>query len=1258
MRSTLFPHRGRPVGAVMLAAVWALTAGGGRAAEPPPADDKAKPMETMKVEIHRLENDALLKQAAAILAKAFQDYLAAARALATAEVLLAEAAAKADGPPGTKPPAPRPPESEGKGPTAEDKAQAAVDAARGRHEAARHKLQLVQARKGLLDRVSAALDAGRSAAVAFQGALDDLKPYAIEIGLRAKDGSMAADKVAPELTANLLAEKRKDLADDEVKRQQKAADARKHQAAVAAQLEAANKAVLAAEAEVAQAGKALAQEQKRREMEKAHAGKRPDVLLADLARLVEEGDGLKGTYEVALSRFNAQAAEAARLRTALAALRQPDVKVPQITRAEDVEVAARSIQELIAFCTARTKGGEELRAALALLARRGGEFEADAAVSSEHLFNMNVVAGLLGKAGVEESKLPEGGRPKRVAEAADRQARSAAAVQATTEKVKAELAALEKQLAEGRQAGEAAAKQLANLKQSRAATTAALKWEEQLKGMPAAQVAAAFTSTRKDLAAKLDKLASDEAAYRKASATVVETRARLDGLKDPFLRQAEEQGQAERLKIAGELRKEAGLDRAAADTSPAAPSPPGDPKKPESEKKAEPEKKPEPDRRTELEKTTDSLAALQQLLAARARVLDEREEKTRELLAALGELGKAAEECNRTLAEARQLALRLTATASDLKKRVGKGELAGDKVPDGVTDALRVEARAKLEADAAGVLTTLAQVEEERAALRRPEPDADAFRAATGDLLALVGQRLDLLADLKKLTADYRREKKERPETEVKRLDQLAADRRSDDDTAGDRLLALDSSKEATALEELLEAYYQELTEIADRDDNLKKQRDAVAQLVELTRKETAAVARALPLLGKQAARFQAAQEEELVLARARLRPEQADELLAAYQTKTGRLLPRPVPVGDKEKAEKVAEMAEALFKRLTQREAARHWDAVLSARLAPAGIKAEAAVYQDELARVNATAGANARRAAALTGAEPPEPAKAVEADTARAPVVGGEIGKTRQELTQVRVEGVKAIGIKLAAILLAAFLLPRVLMWFARRLIGGDDSGLVQSALGAFVKAAVWVTALALVLSVLGFDVTAILAGLGIGGLAIGLAAQPMIADVIAALVIFAERKFKLGDVIKLGDGEPAKVIGLSWRSTQLRNADGLIVNTPNRMVTEQSVQNMTRSGQTYDSLDVTVTTEREVSQVLEVIREALAECEYLTGEHGEAVREFTQKGDTKVVKYRFWWFVGDYEGRNRTRDEVFGRISGGLAGEDLKGTEVTLA
>src|SRR5262249_56695359 len=111
------------------------------------------------------------------------------------------------------------------------------------------------------------------------------------------------------------------------------------------------------------------------------------------------------------------------------------------------------------------------------------------------------------------------------------------------------------------------------------------------------------------------------------------------------------------------------------------------------------------------------------------------------------------------------------------------------------------------------------------------------------------------------------------------------------------------------------------------------------------------------------------------------------------------------------------------------------------------------------------------------------------------------------RDELTRVRTQGVKWIALKIGIILLVAFLLPRVLMWLIKRAMGvsrGDDSSLVLSALSAILKVAVWVTAIAMILSTLGFNVTAIIAGLGIGGLALGLAGQSMRADVIRPIVI----------------------------------------------------------------------------------------------------------------------------------------------------------
>jgi small-conductance mechanosensitive channel len=179
-----------------------------------------------------------------------------------------------------------------------------------------------------------------------------------------------------------------------------------------------------------------------------------------------------------------------------------------------------------------------------------------------------------------------------------------------------------------------------------------------------------------------------------------------------------------------------------------------------------------------------------------------------------------------------------------------------------------------------------------------------------------------------------------------------------------------------------------------------------------------------------------------------------------------------------------------------------------------------------------------------------------------------------------------------------------------------------------------------------------------LGIGGLAIGLAAQPMIADAIAAVVIVAERRFKIGDVVRLGATDPARVIGLRWRSTQLQNADGLIVTIPNRRVIEATTQNLTKGSTTYDSMNVVVTTQKDVNQVEAAIESAMTSCEQLASNASMSVREFSQKGETKTIKYRFWWFLKDYDSRNATRDEIFARITTSLTKADMAGTEISLA
>ncbi len=159
-------------------------------------------------------------------------------------------------------------------------------------------------------------------------------------------------------------------------------------------------------------------------------------------------------------------------------------------------------------------------------------------------------------------------------------------------------------------------------------------------------------------------------------------------MQDPFLRAALDQDSAERLKILGELRKDAGLERSAVRTAaaPDAELPQSGPKKADPERPAppEPEKKlAAPAAPTPMEVMTKALTAFQQTVSSRVLVLDERDAQKIVLSAAVVQAEEKATVYAKALAEARQLVMQLYSTAVDLKKRVGRGELKGDSAPGG-----------------------------------------------------------------------------------------------------------------------------------------------------------------------------------------------------------------------------------------------------------------------------------------------------------------------------------------------------------------------------------------------------------------------------------------------------------------------------------------------------------------------------------------------------------------------------------------------
>jgi MscS family membrane protein len=107
-----------------------------------------------------------------------------------------------------------------------------------------------------------------------------------------------------------------------------------------------------------------------------------------------------------------------------------------------------------------------------------------------------------------------------------------------------------------------------------------------------------------------------------------------------------------------------------------------------------------------------------------------------------------------------------------------------------------------------------------------------------------------------------------------------------------------------------------------------------------------------------------------------------------------------------------------------------------------------------------------------------------------------------------------------------------------------------------GRVLKVVVLVLAVMTALSAFGFPIASLLAGLGIGGLAIALAAQKTVENLVGAFSIGADQPFKHGDYIKVGEtAGHVETIGL--RSTRIRTLDRTIVTIPNGQISEARVE-----------------------------------------------------------------------------------------------------
>ena len=142
-------------------------------------------------------------------------------------------------------------------------------------------------------------------------------------------------------------------------------------------------------------------------------------------------------------------------------------------------------------------------------------------------------------------------------------------------------------------------------------------------------------------------------------------------------------------------------------------------------------------------------------------------------------------------------------------------------------------------------------------------------------------------------------------------------------------------------------------------------------------------------------------------------------------------------------------------------------------------------------------------------------------------------------------------------------------------------DDAGdgSMIEMLGGLAKWALWVIALLLVLSNLGVNITSLVAGLGIGGLAIALAAQNILGDLFSSFSIYFDKPFKVGDHVVVGEHR-GTVERIGIKTTRIRALQGEEIVISNQELTSTRVQNFKKlkERRITTSLGVTYQTSNE--------------------------------------------------------------------------------
>ena len=143
---------------------------------------------------------------------------------------------------------------------------------------------------------------------------------------------------------------------------------------------------------------------------------------------------------------------------------------------------------------------------------------------------------------------------------------------------------------------------------------------------------------------------------------------------------------------------------------------------------------------------------------------------------------------------------------------------------------------------------------------------------------------------------------------------------------------------------------------------------------------------------------------------------------------------------------------------------------------------------------------------------------------------------------------------------------------------------------------------------------NITALIASLGIGGLAVALAAQDTIANLFGSFIIYLDKPFSVGDLVEAGEIK-GHIEKIGFRTTRVRTLDRSLLTVPNKKMVDVALNNITQSTQRRVKFTLQLTYGAKSEHILNIIEQIKTEIDAHPDTCDETTVRFTEFGSSSL-------------------------------------------